>query len=83
MVLLNTTPKPSWSLPVFVVIIITPFTTLEPYNADAAPPFKTLADATSSEFKLEIPSPPSDPPHKPAEPLLSFPTGIPSIIYSG
>ena len=40
-------------------------------------------EATSSGFILEIPSPPSFPPHSPAAPLLLLPIGIPSTTYKG
>ena len=45
---------------VFVVIIMTPSLARDPYNADAAAPFKTVIASISSGLILLKPSPPSE-----------------------
>ena len=37
----------------------------------------------SSGFRLEMPSPPSKPPHMPAEPIVELSIGTPSTTISG
>src|SRR5258705_8264240 len=80
---LTVTPIPLRALPDLVVIRITPFAALAPYNAAAVFPFNTDIFSISSGLMMERPSPASFPPHKPALPRLLLSIGIPLITYSG
>src|SRR5690349_6977394 len=54
---LNCIPKPCPFFPDLVVTRITPLAPLEPYNAAALGPLRTLIDSMSSGFKSAAPFP--------------------------
>ena len=74
---------------VFVVIIMTPSLARDPYNADAAAPFKTVIASISSGLILLKPSPPSevllDPfsETSPLAPLFVLSIGTPFTTING
>src|SRR5664279_2676120 len=71
--------------PLFVVIITAPLPAAEPYNDEAAVPFRTVILSISLGFRSLAPLPKSFCAVKPAalEPGRALSIGTPSITYSG
>ncbi|OQB59327.1 MAG: hypothetical protein BWX96_02852 [Bacteroidetes bacterium ADurb.Bin145] len=82
--ILYSNPRPLPAPLVLVVIITTPSLALDPYNAAAAAPLRTVILSTSSMFILARPSPPSELPTEPPPPLkLVLSMGIPLTTIRG
>ena len=77
------TPNPLDFVPFFVVIKITPFPALDPYNAAALGPFKTDIDSISSGLISTVVLPRSYPLYAEAVEGLSSVKGTQSTINNG